>query len=387
MTLIYRYPLKPTRSQAAVLHHWLGVCCDLYNAALQERREAWRVARKNLYYYDQAKQLTQARRALPELAEMPAWPQRSALVRIDRAFKAFFSRLKRGEKAGYPRFLPRRRYRSFSFPAGAQDFADGRVRVPRLGAIRFNQTRELQGTPKEVYIGCGPDGWFVAVACVDVPAHIQPPTGRAIGIDCGLTNLVTTSDGAVLGALAPLKKIALGLRFAQRRVARRKRGSSRRLKAVHLLARRQSRLTRCIKYQLDVISKRLVAENDVICIEDLQIANMARGTNPRRSGLRRSIRLASWGRLRRMLTYKAESAGRQLVAVPAAGTSQECSGCGQVVPKTLSERQHVCACGLAIGRDHNAAVNVLQRGVQLLRREAGAVRPLQRPEKSCGMVA
>lgn len=367
----YRYPLHPTRAQAATLTRWLGVCCDLYNAALQERRDAWRVARKRIGYYDQQAQLVPIRAADPELAAVSCKAQRSALRRVDEAFRGFFRRCKTGRAPGFPRFRSRRRYDSFSFPFVSMD--GDRLRVPNLGMVRFNKTRDIAGTPKEARVGRDCDGWYMSVACVDVPIAALPATGRSVGLDVGITNLVTTSDGDVLGDIATFKSAERRMRSAGRRVSRRKRGSNRRRKAVRILARKHAHLSRCIKYQLDVISKRLVAENDVICIEDLRIANMARGTDRRKSGLRRSIRLASWGRLRHMLTYKAESAGRQLVAVTARGTSQECSGCGQVVPKNLTERMHVCDCGLAIGRDHNAALNVLQRGVLLLRRGDGAV--------------
>lgn len=136
MIRAYKYPLRPTRAQAATLTTWLGVCCDLYNAALQERREAWRVARKRIGFFDQSSGLTEARAADPDVSAVPCDIQKLALRRLDAAFGAFFRRLKVGGAPGYPRFRSRRRYDSFSFPFARVD--GNRVHVPKLGAIRFH---------------------------------------------------------------------------------------------------------------------------------------------------------------------------------------------------------------------------------------------------------
>ena len=194
----YRYPLHPTQVQAVSLASWLGSCCDLYNGALQERREAWRKLGKSVSYYDQQKSLTEIRATVDGWDDVPAVVARSALRRIDKAFSAFFRRCKASSKRpGYPRFRSRRRYDSFDFGSGTKSpivVRDHRVKVPGLGYVRFNEYRPIGGKILSCIVRREADRWFVVFQC-DVgaaPAKVELATvtdERIVGIDVGLTTL------------------------------------------------------------------------------------------------------------------------------------------------------------------------------------------------------
>lgn len=383
----WKFRLDPTVAQERSMKAALGLCCELYNACLQERRDAWRIAKKSIGLSVQQGQLPVIKVDRPDLRDVDAQALQDVCRRVDRAFRAFFRRVKTGQKPGYPRFHSHRRYNSFTYP---QAYASNKMRadrvfLPKIGWVGWKPWKVLTdlGDPKTLTVKREADGWYAVLSCVVPTPTPLPTTGNAVGIDLGLTNLVAVSDGAMFGNLTPLKRAERHLRIAQRKVSRRVKGSNRRRKAVTILARRHQHLARVRKHQLDGITKRLVTKNDTICIEDLNVIALtgAGANNAQGKGLRRNIHHAAWGMIRWMLTYKAESAGRQLTVVPPAGTSIDCSGCGRRVLKALSERTHRCGCGLVLDRDVNAARNILQRGLQLLRRGDDASRSPRRPEK------
>ena len=361
MVRTFRYPLHPTVAQETVLLSWLGQCCDLYNAALQERRDAWRKQRVNLGRYDQHKSLTEWRRSDPEARAVPAWVQRSPLDRVDLAFKAFFRRCKAGQAPGYPRFRSKRRYDSFTVPASGRDIrvVGNRVSLPKLPSIRFNQYRPLQGRILTVTVRRDSVGsWWVSFACDlgAAPPKVEEPAS-VVGIDVGLKSLAVTSDGEVIENQRYSAASAEKLARAQRVLARRKRGSRSRERARVQVAKAHRHVQ---NQRLDYARKvavSLVSKYDVISHEDLQIRAMSRGL------FAKGIHDAGWGILLHCISCKAESAGKHVVAVDPRGTSQRCSGCGNTVPKDLGVRIHDCpACGLRMDRDHNAAVNIRALG-------------------------
>jgi len=366
----YKFHLYPNRGQAQKLVDWLGLCCQLYNACLQQRREAWKRQRKSLSMFDQQYQLPEMKAENLEFKIVNSQVLQNVCNRADLAFKAFFRRCKAGQNPGYPRFKPIQRYRSFTHPRACHTkWTEQRLYIPNLGWIRWRPPATLEGVTrvKTITVKREADGWYAILSCeIETPEPL-PATGRTIGIDLGLENLVMTSDGEVLGDLAPLKRAERKLRRQQRIVSRRKRGSNRRKKAVAILARRYQDLARARLDQLHKISRKLVNGNDVICIEDLDIEQLINlgGRNAQGRGLRRNFRHAALGTLTWMLTYKAESAGRRLVKVDPRGTSQVCSGCGERVPKQLKDREHHCPhCGLRLHRDHNSALEIEKRGLR-----------------------
>lgn len=342
---------------------WLGVCCDLYNAALQERREAWRVARKRIGFFDQTHGLAEARDADLELAAVPSRIQKSALRRVSVAFEAFFRRCKIGENPGYPRFRPRRRYDSFSFPFVRVD--DNRVYIPKLGSVRFHRYRPLGGSPVHVTIGREPTGkWFVSFICDLGAAPIKVSVRSAAGIDLGLTAFATLSDGVTVPNPHWRRSGAPILRRRYQTLSRRDPGSASRERARVAVARAHEHITNQRRDFGRKLAKQLFDRYDLIAHEDLNIRGMVRGH------FGKSISDAAWGVFLRCLASKAESAGKHVIAVDPRGTSQRCSGCGAEVRKDLSQRTHACPrCGIVLDRDHNAALNVLALGMSAV--EAG----------------
>jgi putative transposase len=291
----------------------------------------------------------------PDGAAVPAWVQRSALRRVDLAFKAFFRRCKAGQTPGFPRFRSKRRYDSFDMPEAR--VAGKTVAIPKIGPVKFHQYRPLRGTVLRVTIRREGEAWWVCFACDLGSAPEKAAPVSIVGIDVGLKSLAVTSDGDVVDNPRHAAKAAARLARAQRIVARRKRGSKSRKRAVALVARHHAHVK---NQRLDHARKTaawLVSRYDVIAHEDLNIAGLGR------SALSGHIQNAGWGILLHAIACKAEEAGKHVVAVDPRHTSQTCSGCGVLVPKDLSVRVHDCPhCGLRMDRDHNAAVNICALG-------------------------
>lgn len=354
MTRTFRYPLLLGCKQRAVLEAWLGQCCTLYNAALEQRIDAYRKTRTSLGFYDQAKDLTDLRRASPYFSDASVEVQRSALRRLDRAFKSFFRRVKAGQRPGFPRFRARDRYDSFSL--GRVRVSGNAVYVPKLGPVRFKLTRPLQGAVREVQLRRDAKRWYACIVCDFGAAPEKRTVVNETGLDLGLEAFATLADGTRVANPRALKRSAALLAERQRKLARKRRGSNARKKARRLVAGAYERIQH---QRLDFarkLAKRLTGEYDFIAVEKLDIAGMAQ------QGLAKSINDAAWRVFLKCLESKAEEAGSTVVAVPARGTTATCSNCGAVAKKALSQRLHACPCGLTLHRDVNAAINILAAG-------------------------
>jgi len=367
-TRSYQFRIYPTKDQEARLLFTLDLCRNLYNAALEQRIFAWKKRGKSISFYDQDKEVKDLRETFSEYKGMYSQVPTDVLARLDKAYQAFFRRVKKGDTPGFPRFKGKDRYDSFGYRSGFK-FDGKRLYLSKLGYIRTKAWCPLPTEPKRVTITRKADGWYATFVCLNLPSTLLLLTGKVIGLDLGLKTLVMTSDGESLGSLDHIKKAEKELRDVQRTLSRKKRGSNRRRKCKEQLAKKHLHAQRVRKYQLDCLSRKLVNENDVIAVEDLDVTQMVSTDSKKSSrGLRRNIHLASWSTFTQMLSYKAEDAGKRVVKVDPKGTTQECSGCGRVVPKDLSVRVHECPhCGLYLDRDYNAAINVLNRGLRLLR--------------------
>jgi putative transposase len=364
----FQYRLRPTRKQEVVLDGWLHLTRELYNAALQERRDAWRKQGASITRVDQEKQLAEIRQIRPEFQQVPIVVLRGTLRRLDRGFQAFFRRCKAGEKPGFPRFKGGSWWKSILLDDLGRD-VDGpknpvlagkrRVAVPLLGTVKLSQHRPLEGTPKAMRLTRDGRGrWFVTLACTDAPVRPLPASNAAVGVDLGLLHLATTSDGVVYENPRLLAQARIELERAQRVVTRRKRGGGRRKCAVQRLRRCHERAANVRREHQIAVAGDLVARYGTIVVEDLRIKQMVHGN------LARSIYDAAWAGLLHWLHVKAESAGREVVEVNPAYTSRTCSSCGAVKDRLgLDERVFHCpACGLAIDRDVNAALNIKRFG-------------------------
>lgn len=355
--LTYKYRLAPTRKQIELLGWTLARCRELYNAGLQHRRDAYRMAGKSLNYYDQANALVEVKEARPEYRDIHSQILQDVLRRVDKAFQAFFRRVKSGEKeVGYPRFQGRDRYDSFTFPQGGWSLQNGSLTISKIGTIKVKLHRPIQGRVKTTTIKREGEHWYVCFS-VEVVDIALPHSDKAVGIDLGLATFATLSDGQRVENPRCLRKSLHKLATAQQTLSRRKRGSHRRNKARKAVAQIHRRIRNQRADFLHKESRKLVNEYGTIVFEKLQPRNMVRNHS-----LALSISDAGWGQFVAYTTCKAENAGRRVVTVSPAYTSQVCSGCGTIQRKELSERWHSCPCGCELDRDHNAAINILRLG-------------------------
>lgn len=366
MTRSYRCRLLPTARQARVLADWLRITRELYNAALQERRDAWRKQQVSVRYFDQAAQLADVRKERGDCASVPVVILRGALYQLNKVFAAFFRRCKAGEKPGYPRYKADARWNALyidQIDAKAIIVAGGkRVAIPLLGKAKFKQGERIKGTPKALRLTFDGRKWFVTFTCVSVQTETLPATGATVGIDLGIHHLVATSDGEMFENPRPLGTARLVLERAARRLCRRRRNSHRRHEAARLLAKAHAHVANVRRETAIDVARSLVGRYDTIFVEDLNTKGLAR------SALAKSVHDAAWGKIVYWLNVKAEEAGRSVVDVAPHGTSQTCSKCGAVAEHklTLAVRWFRCSqCGYEQDRDTNAALNIKGSGTAL----------------------
>ena len=360
-----RFPAKLNRTTHAALERFLEDQRILWNAALQERIDAYGKCGKSISAYDQCKSLTAIRRDdAQHYARISVDAQRSILFRLDKAFRAFFGRVKRGEKPGFPRYRSRRRaVRSFETDAFRVHRQGSWQAVTIKGIGRFRFRGEVAGTAKVLRIVRSPRRVEVQfVVEMELPQQDIADDSRApVGIDVGIRARVALSGGDIVPGTT-LDRARL--RHRQRRVSRARRGSNARRKKVCALAKEWQRVTERERGRLHELTSRLVREQGPRCyVEDLRILNMTKNHS-----LARAILEQTWGAFVTLLAYKAEDAGGWVRRVPAQGTSQRCSACGALpsTPLGLGVRTYRCAgCGHVADRDVNAAKNILSVGLAL----------------------
>jgi putative transposase len=376
----FRYKLSPTARQESALVGLLGLQCELYNAALEERRGAWRWEHRSVSYVEQCRTLTGLRAVRPEVLAAGVTVCRGTLRRLDWAFAAFYRRAKAGQRPGYPRFRPLSRWDSLQWEdrnGWRLDKAARRLHLHGVGALKVRLHRPLKGTAKAITVRREGRRWWVTIRCVDVPAEPLPATGRQVGIDLGVTVLVATSDGDLLANDRPSRRAAAQLASAQRALATKQRGSRHRRRAAERVAEAHRHIRNRRTDALHKLSRRLVDDHDLIAHEALVVSNLVRRPKPKpdpaggyqpngaaaKTVLNRRIHDAGWGRLLAMIAYKAESAGRTVIAVDPHNTSRTCAHCGHVSAGNRRGAVFECqACGHLAHADTNAARNILRAG-------------------------
>jgi putative transposase len=361
----FKYQLEPTPEQEQALETVLWRCRELYNAGLQERKEAWEKCSVSITFARQSAQLPAIKQARPEYGDVNAQVLQDALHRLDKAFERFFRRVKNGEKPGYPRFQGKDRYHSFTYPqVGAHGGAqiDGcLLSLSKIGCIKIRLHRPVEGIPKTVTISKEADGWYACISCEGVLTQPLPQTGKVTGIDVGLKVFYVTAQNEVCENPRHFRKAEAALRRKQRKLALCEKGSKNREEVKQQVAKQHQQVKRQRADFHHKESLHLIREYDTIYLEDLQVKNMVKNHH-----LAKSISDAGWAQFRRILACKAAWAGKRVVAVPPHYTSQVCSRCGAYVQKSLSVRTHICPeCGLVLDRHHNGALNVLQVGLEL----------------------
>lgn len=359
MLKAFRYRLCPTKIQEQELFKQLSLCRNLYNAALEERIVAYKKAKVTRSYYDQANTLGEIKAALPEYQGVYSQVLQDVLKRVDKAYQAFFRRVKAGEKPGFPRYQGRGRYNSLTYPQSGFSLADdGRTAYfSKIGNIRIRLSRPLEGKVKTATLihDCGE--WHVSYVC-EMDSSPLPKTGNSVGLDVGTTWFAITSDGEFVENPQYFQRASKRLRVAQRAVSRKLNQQSRRRKKA---VQRVSKIHRKISRQrLDFhhkVTHKLIRENDLIAHEDLNVGGMKRGN------LARSIHDVGWSQFFQILSTKAECAGRKVVRVDPRFTSQACHQCGHTCKENrVSQAKFKCVrCGHEQNADVNAARNILAR--------------------------
>lgn len=407
----YKYRLYPNKMQAEKLQWTLDRARELYNAAIQERRDAYEIRiKRHPNYHDEAirKQLTQehaltyTRQAtqLPEIKEVrPEYNDihsqvlQDILRRVDKAYKAFFRRIKGGKTPGYPRFHGYGRYESFTFPqSGFSLTEDNRVYLSKIGTIKVKFPKGKKANPpvgemKTCTIKRETNHWYVIFTCEQEQEIVYHPSEEAAGIDLGLVHFATLSDGSTIENPRHLRQAEQKLKKLQEALSRKKRGSKRRRKAAQRVGKTHRHIRNQRKDFHHKEARKLVTQYQTIVFEKLAPSKMSKRPKPKydettgqylangasaKAGLNKSILEAGWGQFQQMCVNKAECAGSRVLFVSPKYTSQMCSGCGAIVQKELEERWHSCSCGCSLDRDHNAAKNILQLGLQALETESRA---------------
>jgi putative transposase len=353
------YRLYPSKSQERRFNETLDVCRDWYNRCLAERQDAYKNEGRSIHKYAQMLNIKYFRQADPQAATVPYRVLQVVTSDLDMAFKAFFRRVKAGKKPGYPRFKGCNHFNSFGYSHYNNGFKiDGRrLKLTFIGRVPVRWDRPLEGEIKTLRIKRVAGKWYACFVC-KVEDKLLPSTGRDVGIDVGISNLIATSDGQTVSNPKWYRTEQKKLRVAQRRVARRKKDGANRRKAVLMLQRQHGRIANRRKDFLNKLAFNLIQEYDRIAIENIKVNSLSHNRH-----LSKSILDSGWYHFRRRLEQKAIETGRLVVAVNPAYTSRICSNCGASLENlTLKKRQVSCACGLSLDRDVNAALNILRAG-------------------------
>lgn len=374
MVRVFKYRLYPTGKQVKALISQLDGHRFLYNQALAQRKEIYEQTGKGIGYPAQATGLLpKLKKENENLATCNYSSTQQTLRKLDKSFKAFFRRIKAGEKAGYPRFKTADRFNTIAYASlgdGCQ-IKESRLYLQNIGCIKIKWHRPIDGNIKTLSVTRRNNKWYVSFIVECEPVKL-PKTGKNIGIDVGLNAFVTTSEGKQIDPPKYFRDAERKLAKAQRRLSRRKKSSNRRKKARILVSKHHERIANKRLDFCHKVARFLVSSYDGFAVENLNIKNMVKNKH-----LSKSVSDAGWGMFLGILKYKAENAGRWYQEVIPNGTSQRCSSCGEVVKKSLAVRVHNCPyCGLSLNRDVNAALNILQKAWIKPSWRGGVVMPL-----------
>lgn len=406
MRKAYKYRLYPNKDMTNTLNWTLTRCRELYNAALSERKDAYQkhirhtvyqneqgqviiaqmeanIKVKDVSYYQQKRDIVEIKQTREEYKEIASHVLQDVVLRLERGMQSFFRRLRDGQNPGFPRFQGRNRYNSFTYPDGAGWKLEGnRLHLSKIGTCKIVVHRPMEGTIKTLTIKREVDQWYAVFSCEladeQVGTH-TPYTNDAIGIDVGLTHFATLSTGDTIENPRYFRCGEAKLQVAQKRLARCTRRSHRQEKVKRQIGKAHRKIRNQRRDFLHKHARQLVNTYEVMVFENVQIANISQAPHPKqdeqgsylpngasaKAGLNKSIRDAGWGIFIALCKSKAEEAGLVTVlTVDPKYTSQVCSACGMVRKKELSQRWHSCECGCELDRDHNAARNILAKGLQ-----------------------
>lgn len=348
----YKFRIYPTITQVEKMENTLGTCRFLYNDCLADRKNAYERTGIAVGYYDQQYELKNR-----EGINIHSKVAQDVLRRLQKAYDSFFRRIKNGEEPGYPRFQGYERYNSFTYSqSGFKILDDGKLRLSKIGDLKLIQHREIEGKIKTITVKREGNQWYASFS-TELKVKIDPVEIKsAVGIDVGIKTLATLSNGEEIPNIKTTNNYEKRLTKIQRKLSRMKKGSNNRNKQKEKVQTIHRKIRNVRNDYLHKQSTKLVNKWDLIVLEDLQVKNMIKNHK-----LAKSIADVSWNTFASMMKYKVEWTGKEVVFVNPKNTSKTCSICGHIQSMPLSQRTYNCPCGNIMDRDHNAAINILNR--------------------------
>lgn len=360
MRKTFKYRLLANQMTLSKADNWLRLCRNLYNCCLEERKLAYKMQQVSLSGYDQANELPEIKEAFPEYKEIGSQVLQEVIERLNKAYQAFFRRIKNGEKAGFPRFKGKDRYDSFILKNTGWKLEGKYLTIRNLGRFKLRLSREIEGDIKTITIRKESDKWYACFSCDNVSEKKLEPNEKTIGLDVGIKTFIVDSDGHEVENPKYSRRTERLLRVRQRQLCRRKKGSNRRNKAKVLVSKAHTKIRNQRNDFLHKTANYYIQNYGTISIENLNVKGMVRNHH-----LAKSISDSAWAKFFELLSYKAEEAGRVVVKIPRfEPSSKTCSACGAINQDLkLSDRQWVCqSCGTLHDRDFNAAKNIQRFG-------------------------
>lgn len=365
MLKAYKFRIYPTKSQRTAMERTLDLCRWTYNKTLAYRKVSFEKEGKSVSKYETHNLLPLWKEENPELREVVfSQTLQNVQERVDLAFKAFFRRVKAGEKPGYPRFKGINQYKSFTYPQKGFKLDSGKLHLSKIGDIKIKLHRQIEGIIKCLIIRKAPTGKWFASFLVEIE-NLPKPLWKdrpIIGIDVGLASFATLSNGEKIPNPRFFQDERKELARVQRKFSKTAKRTPERKAALKVVARVHERIANKRYEFAHQISRNLVNRFSLIVFEDLNIKNMLKNHY-----FAKSISDVAWNMLVTLTSYKAVNAGSIVILVDPGNTSKMCSKCGALVAKILADRVHNCLeCGLSMDRDWNAAINILRLGLQSL---------------------